>query len=1011
MSGLIEGIRPEELIVDNFAGGGGASQGIEQALGRPIDIAINHDAEAIAMHAANHPNTRHLCENVWSVDIEKETSGRPVGLAWFSPDCFVPGTLVITRRGLIPIEDVIVGEEVLTHKNRWRPVVSTHTHEAPETVEVRGYGHYGLITTPTHGFYSKRITTRYPNARKPNGARTGPKRSLAENPYWPEAHEMDGKLWATPHNVPPTPMPIPEDIQLSDDFFYFLGRWMGDGSITRLKTEKKHVRGMDPVTTGDIDIACGQDELQSMREHFDAHPLRDGEGRIVPYRVRETDTARHLVWGKQGLSDWLALNIGFSCETKQLPLWCLSLHEAWRSSILDGYVSADGHEGARTETISVSKKLSIGVRLLVVSLGPAAALYYTPAKQYVIEGRTVQGLPAYRVGWRPDSQRITTISDGRHTFYPVREICSSGRRLVVSLQVEEDESFVADGIVVHNCCHFSKAKGGKPVKKNIRGLAWVALRWAGIKKPRVIILENVEEFRDWGPVVDGQPCKRRKGMTFKRWCTQFRNLGYTVDWRELRACDYGAPTIRKRLFVVARLDVTKIPWPEKTHGKDLIPYRTAAECIDWSIPCPSIFLTRKEARKIGANRPLVENTMRRIARGVKRYVLDSSHPFIVSLTHQGSDRVEDIDDPMRTITGAHRGEKAVVVPILSRAERYASFVVNMAHGGKVESLNKPISTIATEKGGCRAIVVPTLITTGYGEREGQAPRVPGVEKPLGTVVAGGVKHAVVSTFLSTYYGEKTHEDVRGSRTDEPVDTIPTENRHALVAAFLAQYNGGPNNENMSGRPADQPISTLTSACSQQNIVTATFVSRQFGKSTGSATDKPVGTVTAAGGGKSALVASHLVKLRGTCKDGQRVDRPAPTISAQGKHIAEVRAFLFKYFGTPQDPNLDDPIHTVTSKHRFGLVMVLGELYEIVDIGMRMLTPRELFNAQGFPPDYIIDGGRDVSSTQGFLLPGAEWVELTTTSQVRMCGNSVCPPAAEAVVRAQFGLLEKSKVAA
>jgi len=223
-----------------------------------------------------------------------------------------------------------------------------------------------------------------------------------------------------------------------------------------------------------------------------------------------------------------------------------------------------------------------------------------------------------------------------------------------------------------DCKHFSKAKGGKPVEKKIRGLAWVALKWAGLVRPRVIILENVEEFQSWGPVLgNGQPCPRRKGMTFKRWVTQLRNLGYTVEWRELRACDYGAPTIRKRLFVIARCDGHPITWPDQTHAPEgdlfLKPYRTAAECIDWSLPCPSIFLTRQQARAIGVNRPLAPATQRRIARGIKRYVLDAPQPFIVPIAHyDGTDRTLPIDGPLTTITAHPKGgSHALVMPFIS----------------------------------------------------------------------------------------------------------------------------------------------------------------------------------------------------------------------------------------------------------------------------------------------------------------------------------------------------------
>jgi DNA (cytosine-5)-methyltransferase 1 len=216
-----------------------------------------------------------------------------------------------------------------------------------------------------------------------------------------------------------------------------------------------------------------------------------------------------------------------------------------------------------------------------------------------------------------------------------------------------------------DCKHFSKAKGGKPVEKNIRGLAWIVLKWAGIAKPDVIVLENVEEFQTWGQLVDNQPCPRRKGMTFKRWMTQLRNLGYVVDHRQFRACDYGAPTIRKRLFVIAKRDGKRIVWPQPTHGPAgnmfLQPYRTGAECIDWSIPCPSIF-----ERKL----PLAEATLRRIALGLKRYVIDAKEPFIVNLTHGG--RLEPLTEPLNTVTGAHRGEKAIIIPSLVLIEANAS---------------------------------------------------------------------------------------------------------------------------------------------------------------------------------------------------------------------------------------------------------------------------------------------------------------------------------------------------
>jgi DNA (cytosine-5)-methyltransferase 1 len=473
-----------------------------------------------------------------------------------------------------------------------------------------------------------------------------------------------------------------------------------------------------------------------------------------------------------------------------------------------------------------------------------------------------------------------------------------------------------------DCKHFSKAKGGKPVEKSIRGLAWVAVRWAATVKPRIIMLENVEEFTTWGPITpDGYPDKRQKGRTFRSFVNALKRLGYKVDWRELRACDYGAPTIRKRLFMIARCDGRPIVWPEPTHGApdspEVLagkrkPWKTAADIIDWSIPCPSIFETPEEIKeKFGVRvvRPLADNTERRIARGLKRFVIDNTKPFVVAepfvikVNHQGEHfRGQSTMEPFQTITA--KNGWGIVTPYIAR-------IGQTGFGGDrlQYEMAKPLTTITTKAE--HLLVSPTLIEIGYGEGPGQAPRAPGLHKPLGTVVAGGKKHALVSAFIA----------------------------------------------------------------------------RHFGESVGSHINDPIGTVTAGGGGKSALVTSHLVKMRGTCQDGQPVTEPIPTITAGGKHVGEVRTFLLKYYGSADNgQSLDDPLHTITTKDRFGLVTIEGVDYEIVDVGMRMLKPRELFGANGFPEDYIIDVDAD----------GNKYSE---SDQVARCGNSVPPPFAKALVKA------------
>lgn len=563
----------------------------------------------------------------------------------------------------------------------------------------------------------------------------------------------------------------------------------------------------------------------------------------------------------------------------------------------------------------------------------------------------------------------------------------------VSDVFEVDPVAVVDGRAVGmlwaspDCKHFSKAKGGKPVSKKIRGLAWVVVKWAKLVRPRVIFLENVEEFQTWGPLGDDdRPCPQKKGRTFKRWKSSLENLGYKVDFREDRASDMGTPTIRKRLFLVARCDGHPIVFPEATHGapdslpvkqKKLKPFRTAAECIQWDIQAPSIF---------ERTRPLAEATNRRIAKGIMRYVVNAANPFIVPLTHQGGDRTEDITKPFMTVTGANRGEKA--------------------------------------------LIVPTLVQTGYGEREGQAPRALDLHKPLGTVVSGQ-KHALVTAFLNehaqasnqrvmpidepmrTQMAEvkgghfsmvaaslvKHYTGVVGSDMADPLGTVTSVDHHSLLTAHLTKFRSG-----SVGSAMDEPVHTVTaggeaarpSTGNVMGMVTANLVHMGHGEQANGAKRwshgvrdiaDPLNTVTASGM-PAALVTSNLIKLRGTSKEGQPVTEPLHTISAQGTHHAEVRAFMIKYYGTDQDPQLQEPLHTVTTKDRFGLVTIKGQDYQIVDIGLRMLTPRELYRAQGFPESYQIERGGD-----GRV--------LTKTAQVRMCGNSVCPPMARAYVAANY----------
>lgn len=501
-----------------------------------------------------------------------------------------------------------------------------------------------------------------------------------------------------------------------------------------------------------------------------------------------------------------------------------------------------------------------------------------------------------------------------------------------------------------DCKHFSKAKGGKPKDKNIRGLAWVALRWAGKVRPRVIMLENVEEFKTWGPLNRShRPIKTKQGVTFRKFVSQLEELDYKVEFKELIAADYGAPTMRKRFFMIARCDGKPIVWPEPTHGPAdseavkaglLKPYVGAYTQLDFSLPCPSIFDTAEEIKEkygIRAVRPLAPKTMERIARGLKKFVIDNAEPFIVQVNHSG------------------------------------------AKSDYCKSANAPLSTLTSKHG--FEVVEPYIVPIGYGEHKGQLPRVHDIEEPLPTIVGSG-KHYLCEPYLVQCKYDNDAQDV-----EKPLGTVTTVGSHLLVEPKLAPFMGV-NTTNHPGGKADEPLHTITTG-NQQCLISPTLI--QYHSETskddvrGQTIDNPIMTVDSSN--RYGLVTSFLSKFYGTCT-GQSIKEPLHTITAGDGHFGEVRAFLIKYYGQGTGQDIKEPLDTITAQDRFGLVTIAGVDYQIVDIGLRMLEPKELYGCQGFPNDYIID--RDY---EGKAYPRSE--------QVRRCGNAVCPPIPAALVRANL----------
>lgn len=541
-----------------------------------------------------------------------------------------------------------------------------------------------------------------------------------------------------------------------------------------------------------------------------------------------------------------------------------------------------------------------------------------------------------------------------------------------------------------DCKHFSKAKGGKPVDKNIRGLAWIVLKWAGTVRPRVIILENVEEFQTWGPVRKGKPVKSRAGETFRKWKEQLESLGYCIEHRELVAADYGAPTIRKRFFLIARCDGKPIVFPEKTHapaGSEEVkegrkkPWRSAAEVIDWSLPCPSIFDTSeaiKEKYSIRAVRPLAENTIKRIIRGLDKFVLNTSAPFLVMVNHTGEFRGQEITDPVQTVTA--KNGYGLVSPVL---EPYSIWTVSNTRNATGHAADSPIDTIRT--GGGSGQMLLSAAMTAIGQTGFSKDRSYSIKEPVRTTVSKA-EQCLLMPSLVQYHTEQS-EKARGQKVTEPLMTLDASNRYGVSAAYLTKYYG---NER-GGISAADPLHTVTAK--DREAVTAVHMEKFYSggyTGCGSSAKEPLGTITAVD--HNGISATFLSKFYKT-GIGQETSDPLHTVTTSPGHFGltivklerentdlghwnEIRELLNQY--TDYKIGCDEIL----------LISIKNQKYFISDIGLRMLTPKELYAANGFPADYIIDKDCDGKS-------------YGKTKQVARCGNAVPPPFAEALVRANL----------
>ncbi|OOV89237.1 DNA cytosine methyltransferase [Pseudomonas sp. MF6394] len=579
-----------------------------------------------------------------------------------------------------------------------------------------------------------------------------------------------------------------------------------------------------------------------------------------------------------------------------------------------------------------------------------------------------------------------------------------------------------------DCTHHSQAAGGQPRKREIRNLSWIGLKWAGMKRPRVISLENVKQILQWGRLIAkrdkatgrvvklggdiaavgevvpvGQqfliPDPKQRGRTWRRFVALLEGMGYVVEWKVIRACDFGAPTSRERLFMIARCDGQPIVWPEATHAKSPAKgqqkWKTAADCIDFSDLGKSIF---------GRKKDLAPATLRRVAKGMKKFIIDSAAPFIVPIanwsgetvqsadeplrtvtsypkggafsvvspviapaTHQGSDRINDPLDPLPTVTCANRGELTLISPLMVGAG-------GPEYSGKPVGMDQPVGTLMTQNH--RALASACIVQAGHGEGSGANKRrshgVNDICGPVGTVTASGGGQSVSTAVMIQANGGFNTTHAKGMH--EPMTTVTnTGSQQQLAVANLVHLRG-----NCDARDVNDPLHTVSAGGQHHGLVSA-FMERAFGGSVGQRLDDPAPTITAGSGGKSSLVSLTL----------------SPEHEAGALRVA---AFLISYYGTENISACDSPAPTITTKDRLAMVtvMVRGTPYVIVDICLRMLKPTELYKAQGFPTDYIISHGADGKP-------------FTKTQQVHMCGNSVSPPPMCAIAMANDPWLARSQL--
>lgn len=937
-------------VTDMFCGAGGSSQGARR-LGLDVQLAMNHWKLAVETHNTNFPNTHHDVADLRTVHPARYWS---TNVLMVSPECFPAGTLILTSRGMVSIEDVVVGDLVFTHTSRWMPVTATMRNVA-DTRIIKGQGNSaGLEITGGHPLYVRRQTGAWSKKMY---------RRVFHEPEWRSVDQMEAGgtyRWSTPVEVGGLPIPpVPDRPMPLDDpeFWWLVGRWLADGNL-RLRSDQG----------GEITLSCGKhraDELESKLSHWQPSGNgRSGAGELR-WRRRSVRTAVLFEAGHSALAKWLQDHFGKLAHGKTIPAWALSLDRAFRQALLDGYVSGDGYKCHRsTQVGTVSKALAVGTRLLAESLGYRVSLCrYDNNRASCIEGRDVNVRDMWVVRWENNRSQRSAFYEGGHAWSLIKEI-ENGRQgvEVYNLSVSEDESYVADGIVVHNCTNHSVAKGVKreigqlslfeaqkldPAAVRSRATMWSVPEYAEHHNYDLIIAENVVDARKWRP--------------FDSWLKSMISLGYEHEIVYLNSMfahmrpladprpGHFVPQSRDRMYVVfwkrgnKRPDLDIRPLAHCQHcGKDVqsmqswkkrqgesfwrwgrygtqyvyrcpnctnevMPYYyAAANAIDWSIP----------AKRIGDRpQPLKERTLDRIRRGLEMF---AGEHLVVNLGH-----------------GSHDGRS---FPLMRTT--------------------MPTQTTAQT---AALLMLPFTVETLFTDGE-RTPR--GVDEVL-TTQTTRQSTAVITPFLTSvnYYDDI----VRG--VDGPLPTQTTGDKMGVtVPPFMVVLRNG-----QDARALDEAMTTITTMGAHHGVVVPPFVlGYANGDGAPQVVDEPLRTFHT-GNGQGVVLPPFITYLRGT-NAPKTADEALDTIAANGNHHALVTPFTLSYYGDNANQRpVDRELGTVTTKHRHALVQPGSEI-SVDDCGFRMLEPHEIGVGMGFDSDYIVLGSK--------------------RDRVKQYGNAVTPSAEE-----------------